>query len=440
MRFFSFFKKKRERHSEAFSAFVNGLKRDGAIGDDYQSQAKEGYSKNVIAFACISRISLAVANMPRIVFVKGKEVEKDHPVAKLINRPNPKESGKELRRIIVMHRLISGNAYLHSVDVVAGKKRVAELTALRPDRVKIKVNSSGVPVAYEHSLNSKTETFPIDPITMVSDVLHTKEPNPLDDLYGLSPIGAASMGISQHNESSIWNLSLLSNAAKPSGVMTLKSPGPGAAPPDIHALTKLTEDFNEKFSGKKNAGKIPFLTFDMVWQSLGMSPTDMDWINGKNSTARDIALALGYPPYLLGMAEGSTFANVREAKLSLYQETVVPLAQSIDEAISNWLSLKSNEEIEIKPDLDAVEALAPQREPMLEQSRMDFESGIITLNEARAMRNYDPIDNGDDVLIPSGKLPLGFDPTSMNDESFSKWLIREGLSEDRAKEICQSAN
>lgn len=425
----------RERQFKSLAALLEGYRAENPIGDDYGSQAREGYLKNVIAFRAISSIALAVANIPRIVKVKGKEVKPEHPAAKLLRQPNPWQSGKDLIRLVTMHRQINGNLYLHGVEVVSDRKKIMELKALRPDRVRIRTASDGVPVAYEYELNGKTQTFPIDPNTWVADVLHMKEPHPLDDLYGLSPLRAASLGISQHNESSNWNLKLLGNSAKPAGVMTLKEMGEGSTPPSQKELDDISSRFNEKYSGPQAAGKVMFLNFDMQWQSLGMSPVDMDWINGKNSTARDIALALGYPPYLLGLAEGSTFANVREAKLSLYQETVIPLAQAFDESLSNWLSIKNGEEIEIRSDLDQVEALAPQREPMLEQSRKDFESGIISANEARALRKYDEVDGGDALLVPAGKLPIDFDASGLSDQQFKAWLMGQGVAEKQAADL-----
>ena len=251
----------------------------------------------------------------------------------------------------------------------------------------------------------------------------------------MSPLRAAAMAIGQHNESVKWNFKLLGNSAKPSGVMTFKEKGNGSIPPDNEQIKKIRDDFNNQYSGPENAGKIPFLNFDMQWQALGMTPVDMDWLNGKNSSARDIALALGYPPFLLGMSEGSTFNNVREAKLSLYQNTVVPMTESILDSIAHWLSQKTDQDIEIKPDLDAVDALALQRESILEQSRKDVESGIITPNEARALRKYDDEPNADDLLIPAGKLPLSFDPASMDDKQFKSWLLKEGMSAEAAEKI-----
>lgn len=417
--------------------------RPGEIGDDYQTQAQQGYAKNLVAYRCIREISQAVASIPYFVQIGGKDIEGENDLTKLLRRPNPRKTWRTMARDLVIHRLISGNCYLRAIPVSTG--RIMELHVLRPDRVRVKTAADCTPVAYEYTIEGRAQVFPIDPLTGASEVLHMKEPNPLDDLYGLSPIRAASLGIRQYNESSEWNLNLLRNSARPPGVVSLKPMGNGATPPKPEEIKKLRDDFNEVFAGSKNAGKIPFLTFDMEWQQLGLSPADMEWLNGKNSTARDVAQAFGYPPFLLGQAEGSTFNNVKEAKLHFYQVTVIPLAEEINESISHWLTQltskpgQSAKEIQIIADLDSVDALSLQREPMLEQSRRDFEAGIISANEARAVRKYDEVEGGDELLVPAGKLPLGFDPGDLADEEFQSFLVRQGLTGAEAQRIVKAS-
>lgn len=421
-------------------SLLGSYHRPGDIGEDYIAQARLGYQKNIVAGRCIKEISQGVAAIPYFVQVGGKEVEGENDLIKLLKRPNPRATWRTMIRDLVIHRLISGNCYLRAIRVSTG--RVMELQVLRPDRVEIKTAPDCTPIAYDYTINGRVQSFPIDPQTGASEILHIKEPNPLDDRYGMSPIRQASLGISQHNESAEWNLNLLRNSARPPGIVAMKPMGNAAVPPSPEVIKKLRDDFNEVFAGSKNAGKIPFLTFDMEWKALGMSPADMEWLNGKNSTAREVAMALGYPPFLLGLPEGSTFNNVREAKLHFYQVTVVPLAEEINESISHWLTLlggKAGKDVQIIADLDAVDALALQRESILDQSRKDFEAGIISANEARAVRKYDEVEGGDDLLVPAGKLPLGFDPGDLDDQAFEAYLVGQGLSAAAAQRIVKAS-
>lgn len=404
---------------------------------DYRSLSREGYQKNIVAYHCISRISQCVAGIPYTVKIGDKEAATGNKFLSLLARPNPSQSYKTFMRVAVMHRLIGGNTYIHGNKVSTG--RIMELTLLRPDRVTVEVNAYDEPYRYSYTKNGKQEFFYIEPLTLESEVLQIKEPNPLCDIYGMSPITAASMSIDQHNESGEWNKKLLENSARPPGVLAMKDRGDNTQILKPKQLREISNDLNKKFAGFRNAGKIPVTSFDMEWRSMGMSPTDMDWINGKSSTARDICLAFGYPPFLLGMPEGATYNNVTEAKLALYEETVIPLTESMYSELSYFLSYHTGLAIEIVPDLDQVSALQPRREIARTNARLDVGAGIITINEGRQEIGYDEVEGGDEIMVPSNKLPLNFDLSNMNEQKFTQWLEREGFTKETASEITKIA-
>lgn len=412
-------------------------------GHNYWNFAREAYAKNIIAYLCIKEISKAVADIPIGIMVNGDIVEK-HPIMKLLMRPNPIQSWKTFMRDAVTHRLISGNCYMWANQ--ATTKRIMELTLLRPDRVNIMYTAYYEPYEFMYTYYGRVWHFPIEPITQHSEVLHIKEPNPLNDLYGMSPIAAASMSVDQHNESSEWNKKLLENSARPPGILTLKDKSDNAATMTEEQLQKLRELLDDRITGSKNAGKIPVLNFDMVWQSLGMSPTDMDWLKGRDSGAREICYAFGYPPHLLGLPDASTYNNMSEAKLALYEETVIPLLQNMLSELSHFINYhmynpdgkKSDKEIEIIPDIDSLSALTLRRETARATARADLLAGILTINEARQEIGYKPVDGGDEILVPTGRLPLNFDQTSnssqVNNNGRNQDQEQGEESEDEEKE------
>jgi len=124
---------------------------------------------------------------------------------------------------------------------------------------------------------------------------------------------------------------LLDNAARPSGALTYD-------PPDGAALSgsqfeRLREEVERQFSGSGNAGRPMLLEGGLRWQSLGLSPTDMDFVAVKEAAARDIALAFGVPPVLLGLPGDTAYSNLREAGRALYRQTVLrqlPAPLSLD--------------------------------------------------------------------------------------------------------------
>lgn len=67
---------------------------------------------------------------------------------------------------------------------------------------------------------------------------------------------------------------------------------------------------------------------------MGLSPKDMDFVEARNGAARDIALAFGVPPMLLGIPGDNTYANYQEANRAFYRLTVLPLLTRTASALS----------------------------------------------------------------------------------------------------------
>ena len=63
----------------------------------------------------------------------------------------------------------------------------------------------------------------------------------------------------------------------------------------------------------------------------------MDFVGLKAAAAREIALAFGVPPMLMGLPGDAAYANYREANRALWRSSVVPMADNILGAIAEGL-------------------------------------------------------------------------------------------------------
>jgi HK97 family phage portal protein len=360
---------------------------------NYGSFAKEAYSKNVVAFQAINRIGDALASVKLGIYKRDKELA-EHPLSALLKRPNPLQSYGDYMRAKVGFLLLAGNGY--EERVTAGGE-VKELYQLRPDRMSIIPGANGVPLAYEYNVNQRKHRWEVDERTLDSDVRHIKMFNPLSDWYGMSPIEAGAFAIDQNNEAMGWIQSLLQNSARPSGALTVKD---GATLSDDN-FNRLKSQIEEQYSGASNAGRPMLLEGGLEWQQMGLSPSDMAILETKFSSARDIALAFGVPPQLLGIPGDNTYSNYAEARLAFWEDTALPLLQMILDDWNSWLAgpLK----VEIRPNTDSIPAIAEKRLKMWE---MADASTDLTINERRELKGYSPIDGGDVVLVASSQIPL----------------------------------
>ncbi len=358
----------------------------------YAKFASEGYRKNVVAYQAINRVADAVASV-RWTLWRGKTEVTKHPFLDLLKDPNPGQSGPQYIRAKVGFFLIAGNGYEERV-VVGGKVR--EIYQLRPDRMRIVPGSNGFPVAYEYEAFGRKVRFDVDPSTMDADVRHLKAFHPLDDWYGMSPIEAGSYAVDQHNESMSWMQSLLQNSARPSGALVTKD-GETLSEENYNRLKAQLED---QYQGARNAGRPMLLEGGLSWQSMGLSPTDMNIIETKYSAARDVALALGVPPQLLGIPGDNTYSNYAEARLAFWEDTAVPL---LDLIAADWNAWLVEDGLEVRPDLDQIPAIAEKRQTLWD---MADKATDLTINERRALKGYEAIKGGDVLLVSSAQIDL----------------------------------
>ena len=377
----------------------------------YEELAEEGYMKNSIVYRCVNEISKGASSVPYMLKA-GDVVLEQHPLLKLLDRPNPLQSHSEFFNSIFGFLLLSGNAYVLKVGAEIGAPK--ELHLLRPDRVKIKGKGKAIPESYEYVLGGRVQqVYPVDETTGLSDLKQIKLFNPLDDYYGLSPMSAAAIEVDQHNMSGKHNINLLSNGARPSGAVIFKPQDDAGISVNLSEAQRqqLLTDLNNRFSGTNNAGRPLLLEGDFDWREMGLSPRDMDFMNMKHMAATDIALCFGVPSQLVGVPDAQTYANVAEARLALYEETIIPHLRKIESDLNEWLVPMFGEGLNFCFDIDKIPALAERTRKIYENITSAVREGIMTRNEAREAIGLTPMDGADDLYISATLFPLGAEET-----------------------------
>lgn len=358
----------------------------------YDALAEEGYQKNVIVYRSVSLIARGAASVPWLLYQRddhGEHEIEHHPLLELLNNPSPRQAGSAFMEAVVGYLLLSGNSYIEAVFNENGEP--CELYPLRSDRMKVVPGIKGMVGSYEYHVGAKVKKFDVDSIHGTSPILHIKTFNPLNDWYGFSPIEAAANSIDQHNVVGGHNLALMQNGGRPSGALMVKPNNFGRGLSDEQRST-LRNDLKHAYEGTSNAGKIMVLEGDFEWKEMGLSPKDLDFIEGKNVSAREIAQAFGVPPMLVGVSGDATFANYKEARFHLWEDTILPLLDFITSEFNLWLTPYFGGNLRIAYDVDSIAALAPRREASWNKV---IQADFLTINEKRQAVGYTPINGGD---------------------------------------------
>ncbi|MBO9709159.1 MAG: phage portal protein [Caulobacter sp.] len=323
---------------------------------DYGALAAEGFGKNPVAYRCVRMIAEAAAAVPLAVHHQGRRAD-DHPLAGLLAAPNREQGGRDLMEAFFGHLQVAGNAYLEA----AGEGAPVELYALRPDRMSVVPGPRGWPMAYDYQAAGRTARIGREADGWLP-VLHLKLFHPTDDHYGFSPLEAAAFAIDVHNASGAWNKALLDNSARPSGALVYANREAGDRLSG-EQFERLKAELADAHAGAANAGRPLLLEGGLDWRPMSLTPADMDFVGGKHVAAREIALAFGVPPQLLGIPGDATYANYREANAAFWRQTAVPLAERAARALTAWLGPKFPG-AHVACDLDAVPALSVERDAL----------------------------------------------------------------------------
>ncbi|MQT12329.1 phage portal protein [Segnochrobactrum spirostomi] len=347
---------------------------------DYAALAREGYARNPVVYRAVRMVAEASASVPWLLYA-GDEERPGHPLLALLERPSPRQAGRDFLEAVYGHLLVAGNAY---IEAVALDGQVRELHGLRPDRMKVVPGRDGWPEAYDYSVGGRTVRFSVDEAGL-SPILQLALFHPLNDHYGFAPIEAALTSLDVHNAAGAWAKALLDNSARPSGALVYTGGEGGNLSDD--QFERLKKELEEGFSGARNAGRPLLLEGGLDWRTMALSPRDMDFVEAKNLAAREIALAFGVPPMLLGIPGDNTYSNYQEANRAFWRQTVLPLVGRTAAALGAWLGPAFGPDLRLGFDADAIEALSAEREALWARvAAADF----LTEDEKRAAVGYGP--------------------------------------------------
>jgi HK97 family phage portal protein len=374
--------------------------------------ATEGYMACVDAYACIDLIAKSLSSIPIIMERPATSPDgeseriESHTALDLLERPNPGQGQGAFIDAVVRNLLIAGNSYIEAAGPAQGGPH--ELYAMKPNRVSVLVGSQAEPIkGYRYTAGSAKKDF------LASQVLHLKffNPDPNEDFYGLAPIEIAARAIDTSNLALASNAKLCKNNFQPPGAFLIE-----------REMTPLQEkDFigyiKDSYTGDNSF--LPLvLTGGKDYKQLAISPKDADFIGLDALTTRKICRVFNVAPELIGDPANKTYSNYQEARLALYMETCMPLAQWIMDELNNWLmpkfegrptqpgALRSKPTLRLKWDFDKIPALQEKRQEMF--SKLDG-AWWMEINERRKACGLGDWENGEGnvLMIPMGLTPYG---------------------------------
>ncbi len=360
----------------------------------YDSHNLNTFKDSLYLFIGVSMIRETVSSIPLQMYQiinKDGDSEEIHtdPFLDLLERPNSEQTQKEFWKLSIAYYLLSGEAFWYLERETPGAIPSAMIN-MRPDCVTIVFSENKKSILRYEFRQANGETLNILP----EDVLHIKNVDPIDPVRGVGVIRPATQRITTEKEASKHQS------------MTFRNQGR----PDIAVFTEqdLTEEgiedararWHKTFGGDKGSQVAFFGNGTKSLQVLNTNPKEMDFINTQAFLRDDILAALHIPKAMI-TSDDVNLANSRTARINYVKEACLPVLDTFIDIINNKFLNDMDQDRFVAYENPVNE----DREMLLKEATELKDKGIITINEARELMSYGPVDDGD--IRESGSNPFG---------------------------------
>lgn len=388
---------------------VSSAKSSRPVSDNYESYAKNAFLNTATVYFCISLIAQKATTIPIKLYTKEEDKKdrkeiKNHPILKLLEKPSANVDYYEWLERIVIFYLLGGNA-IQEPNILDGV--VKELNVYNPKNIDYNVTGNDKLVSYTiKDEDGNDKVYKVNQVTKSSDLLHWKNIDPLVEYKGSSALSSARTSIDIHNTGDSHNYNTLKNQARPSGALSYRPSDGQPLALDDEAFERLKQEIDTQFSGDANAGRPLLLEGGLEWVQMSLNAKDLDYINSRHTTMKDICRSLKVPSSLLGIEGDTAYNNMRESKELLWENAIIPMMRRfISHLNTELLPLFDNSEgLELGMDLSLIPDLSIKQERIWDRIK---KADHLTIDEKRKMTGFEPLPDGsgNTILISSGDMP-----------------------------------
>ncbi|MGG4774838.1 phage portal protein [Paenalcaligenes sp. Me52] len=367
------------------SGFLGGVR--SAAGQDVN--AKSAMAIPVLQ-NCVSLLAESIAQLPIELYRRlpdgGREAATDHPLYKILKyRPNPWQTSFEYREFSQMSAGLRGNSYSYIERDGGGV--ITGLYPMDPDNITVWKGSDLCPY---YQIAGSDERLP-------QRYFHHVRWMSFDNYVGASPIALHANAIGYSLALAEYSAKSFVNGTALSGV--LERPRESPAIKDQKIVDAITDDWQSRFGGSGNKGKVAMLQEGMTFKPLSMSNVDADLIKALTLTGADMARIWKIPLPMLAVMEGATYNNVENLQIQFVIYALLPWIRRHESAMQrDFLRLDEMDELYIEFNIGGL--LRGNQEARYKAYAIARQWGWLSVNDIRKLENLPPIPGGDVYLQP----------------------------------------
>lgn len=413
----------KKRHVIGLNDALSEFLKYGNDAGSSAASAMNVYNKSTAASVPINLVGDAFANITPVIKENGK-VLIDHPILELLRNPSPHFTQNLFLEMLAKTFLITGETGFVALGNI--NYPPAQLHPMDPKSFGPLEGAGGLATQWDITGETLAGSYSLDlkqnrSRYLNGNFLEFKQIRNYSTrggslLRGYSPLSSASAETRQHILGNSHNVSLLEKGGRLSLVFHFSED----LTPAEYEETKAR--VNAQYGGAGKAGAIGVTAGgELTIKEVGINNKDMDFLNLQTMAKQAVALVYKVPLPLVSL-EATSFNNYAQAKLALYDDAVLPLADRLFGGISSMLVPRFGMDpakIKITYDMDQVTALSLRRNEELQlRKNLDIES----INELRSLIGRKDVEGGDIIYKAANMLPIGTDlitapvPTVLRDD------------------------
>lgn len=360
-------------------------------GGDFNIESNAGVSVNgktafeiVAFFSAVSLISDTISSLPCDAFQRvDGERRPVRPRPAWIDQPDVDTSRQAHYGAVVTSLLVYGNSYTRVFRDRNGE--VVNLVVLDPNTVEVKRNSIG------------RKTFIVQgeskPLTS-DEVIHIIDLAEPGSLVGISRVTKLKDALGVATALQAYAARFFGQGSTTQGIIEF----PGAL--TAEQAKNLVEGFDSRHRGWRKGHKTGVLSGGAKYVSTSVTNDQAQFLDSRRFAVEEMARAFNIPLHMMGIPGTASYSSVEQNNLQFISHTLRPILEKIEWSYSKLLP---NQQF-IKFNFNAL--LRGDLQSRATSYSIMTQAGIMSVNDARRLEDFAPVDNGDQHRVPLANVDL----------------------------------
>lgn len=338
----------------------------------------------VAFFSAVSLISDTISSLPCDSFVRVDGERRPYrPRPAWVDQPDVDTTRQAHYGAIVTSLLVYGNSYTRIYRDSNGE--VVNLVVLDPNTVEVKRSAIGRKIFI---VQGEEKTLTSD------DVLHIIDLAEPGSLVGVSRVNKLKDALGVATALQAYAARFFGQGSTTQGIIEF----PGAL--TAEQAKNLVDGFDSRHRGWRKGHKTGVLSGGAKYVSTSVTNDQAQFLDSRRFAVEEMARAFNIPLHMMGIPNTASYASVEQNNLQFISHTLRPILEKIEWSYSKLLPdqafLKFNFNALLRGDLQS----------RATSYSIMTQAGIMSVNDARRLEDFAPVDQGDQYRVPLANVAL----------------------------------